>query len=104
MCIRDSFRSGKRHGWTLAQVGGNSKCAAPYRREVIHPMRSLSERLHRIHDGLRRHTEGFHHFSSGCANAEAIDTNDLSIEADEAIPVSYTHLRAHETPEHLVCR
>src|SRR5678816_3537205 len=21
-----------------------------------------------------------------------------------AIPVSYTHLRAHETPEHLVCR
>ena len=20
------------------------------------------------------------------------------------IPVSYTHLRAHETPEHLVCR
>ena len=22
----------------------------------------------------------------------------------ERIPVSYTHLRAHETPEHLVCR
>src|SRR5665254_4920 len=22
----------------------------------------------------------------------------------DAIPVSYTHLRAHETPEHLVCR
>src|SRR5678816_641914 len=22
----------------------------------------------------------------------------------ELIPVSYTHLRAHETPEHLVCR
>src|SRR5678815_2061577 len=21
-----------------------------------------------------------------------------------AVPVSYTHLRAHETPEHLVCR
>ena len=24
--------------------------------------------------------------------------------ADRAAPVSYTHLRAHETPEHLVCR
>mgnify|MGYP007068914243 CR=1 FL=1 len=23
---------------------------------------------------------------------------------DTALPVSYTHLRAHETPEHLVCR
>src|SRR5678815_6015224 len=24
--------------------------------------------------------------------------------ADQGEPVSYTHLRAHETPEHLVCR
>src|SRR5678816_4059653 len=23
---------------------------------------------------------------------------------DHCVPVSYTHLRAHETPEHLVCR
>ena len=23
---------------------------------------------------------------------------------DTTVPVSYTHLRAHETPEHLVCR
>eukprot|EP00658_Telonema_sp_P-2_P025047 TRINITY_DN20087_c0_g1_i1.p1 TRINITY_DN20087_c0_g1~~TRINITY_DN20087_c0_g1_i1.p1 ORF type:complete len:116 (+),score=17.27 TRINITY_DN20087_c0_g1_i1:475-822(+) len=23
---------------------------------------------------------------------------------DSSLPVSYTHLRAHETPEHLVCR
>ena len=35
---------------------------------------------------------------SAVANAEH---NDNQI-ADE--PVSYTHLRAHETPEHLVCR
>src|SRR5678815_5789881 len=26
------------------------------------------------------------------------------VRADSLIPVSYTHLRAHETPEHLVCR
>src|SRR5674536_164211 len=25
-------------------------------------------------------------------------------EGDDSPPVSYTHLRAHETPEHLVCR
>ena len=25
-------------------------------------------------------------------------------DAMELVPVSYTHLRAHETPEHLVCR
>src|SRR5678815_1776286 len=29
---------------------------------------------------------------------------DLSKGADTGLPVSYTHLRAHETPEHLVCR
>ena len=30
-----------------------------------------------------------------------ITTGDL---AQKLGPVSYTHLRAHETPEHLVCR
>src|SRR5678815_3948138 len=34
------------------------------------------------------------------------DINKLAAAKDEKIykPVSYTHLRAHETPEHLVCR
>src|SRR5678815_6004476 len=27
-----------------------------------------------------------------------------SVCAPSCVPVSYTHLRAHETPEHLVCR
>src|SRR5674536_257214 len=27
-----------------------------------------------------------------------------SVKKDPVKPVSYTHLRAHETPEHLVCR
>src|SRR5678816_243311 len=27
-----------------------------------------------------------------------------SVHGDGFMPVSYTHLRAHETPEHLVCR
>ena len=33
------------------------------------------------------------------ANGEIFNMNLLT-----AAPVSYTHLRAHETPEHLVCR
>src|SRR5674536_398544 len=28
----------------------------------------------------------------------------LDVSAGMLVPVSYTHLRAHETPEHLVCR
>src|SRR5674536_27801 len=37
---------------------------------------------------------------------EAADcsTVHLLVRAVTAVPVSYTHLRAHETPEHLVCR
>src|SRR5678816_3322577 len=31
-------------------------------------------------------------------------TNGEKLFADKTFPVSYTHLRAHETPEHLVCR
>eukprot|EP00658_Telonema_sp_P-2_P068225 TRINITY_DN57170_c0_g1_i1.p1 TRINITY_DN57170_c0_g1~~TRINITY_DN57170_c0_g1_i1.p1 ORF type:complete len:151 (+),score=19.80 TRINITY_DN57170_c0_g1_i1:630-1082(+) len=29
---------------------------------------------------------------------------ELAMESTTTSPVSYTHLRAHETPEHLVCR
>src|SRR5678816_2382814 len=28
----------------------------------------------------------------------------IRVKAQDDTPVSYTHLRAHETPEHLVCR
>src|SRR5678815_5805699 len=29
---------------------------------------------------------------------------DILVHIPQGTPVSYTHLRAHETPEHLVCR
>ena len=37
------------------------------------------------------------------------DTNDAIVKRNSSMPegfdpVSYTHLRAHETPEHIVCR
>src|SRR5678815_233678 len=39
--------------------------------------------------------------SLGLANDEELQENS---DQYVVIPVSYTHLRAHETPEHLVCR
>eukprot|EP00658_Telonema_sp_P-2_P061066 TRINITY_DN49822_c0_g2_i2.p1 TRINITY_DN49822_c0_g2~~TRINITY_DN49822_c0_g2_i2.p1 ORF type:complete len:161 (-),score=28.81 TRINITY_DN49822_c0_g2_i2:63-545(-) len=39
------------------------------------------------------------------AAAAAADSRVVrSAEGQSTLPVSYTHLRAHETPEHLVCR
>src|SRR5678816_344001 len=45
--------------------------------------------------------QGAKAFRGSCGLAS--HANRQGIEAD-ATPVSYTHLRAHETPEHLVCR
>eukprot|EP00658_Telonema_sp_P-2_P080988 TRINITY_DN8174_c0_g1_i6.p1 TRINITY_DN8174_c0_g1~~TRINITY_DN8174_c0_g1_i6.p1 ORF type:complete len:100 (+),score=26.14 TRINITY_DN8174_c0_g1_i6:97-396(+) len=36
--------------------------------------------------------------------ANMCDTGGTLEDAITRVPVSYTHLRAHETPEHLVCR
>src|SRR5674536_350636 len=41
-------------------------------------------------------------FDPGARTATATAVADTSLY--ELAPVSYTHLRAHETPEHLVCR
>eukprot|EP00658_Telonema_sp_P-2_P079387 TRINITY_DN7651_c0_g3_i1.p1 TRINITY_DN7651_c0_g3~~TRINITY_DN7651_c0_g3_i1.p1 ORF type:complete len:395 (-),score=134.69 TRINITY_DN7651_c0_g3_i1:25-1209(-) len=41
--------------------------------------------------------------AKGMGEGEITDLKAMFIEMD-ADPVSYTHLRAHETPEHLVCR
>ena len=38
------------------------------------------------------------------AQGVALAAQRLQIKALIVMPVSYTHLRAHETPEHLVCR
>eukprot|EP00658_Telonema_sp_P-2_P016055 TRINITY_DN16220_c0_g1_i5.p1 TRINITY_DN16220_c0_g1~~TRINITY_DN16220_c0_g1_i5.p1 ORF type:complete len:118 (+),score=32.66 TRINITY_DN16220_c0_g1_i5:120-473(+) len=36
--------------------------------------------------------------------AAAMERYEMGAPWDRTTPVSYTHLRAHETPEHLVCR
>ena len=39
------------------------------------------------------------------ATGLAVDSADITLMSDDlSKAVSYTHLRAHETPEHLVCR
>src|SRR5678815_2270796 len=44
-------------------------------------------------------------FCHPAARVVAVDVSTTSLEHTERLkPVSYTHLRAHETPEHLVCR
>ena len=43
--------------------------------------------------------------SISCVSSTSIDPITLTVSCATCInPVSYTHLRAHETPEHLVCR
>src|SRR5678816_2607915 len=39
-----------------------------------------------------------------CCQVDRIGAVELWKYRNPAVPVSYTHLRAHETPEHLVCR
>src|SRR5678815_949402 len=36
-------------------------------------------------------------------NSISTNTSPIECEAKGSVAVSYTHLRAHETPEHLVC-
>ena len=37
-------------------------------------------------------------------NKKSCPDSNRNPESNSITPVSYTHLRAHETPEHLVCR
>src|SRR5678816_2042355 len=46
-----------------------------------------------------QHVEFGGAFLQGAANRQCHQH-----QTDAVLPVSYTHLRAHETPEHLVCR
>src|SRR5678815_5812153 len=45
---------------------------------------------------------GRHQLGEGCR--EPLGVGIFGVEHRAVIAVSYTHLRAHETPEHLVCR
>src|SRR5678815_6201983 len=57
---------------------------------------------HRVatHGSDRGHVQRAAHLRAAAPD----DTSALVLAAVAIEPVSYTHLRAHETPEHLVCR
>ncbi|CZR94441.1 Putative ribosome biogenesis GTPase RsgA [Clostridioides difficile] len=58
-----------------------------------------------IRDSCKFGSKCIHENEPNCAIKEAVTNGEISKERyDSYIPVSYTHLRAHETPEHLVCR
>ncbi len=87
---------------------------------------NLSEEQNMLKDSIARFVRDEYDFDSRRANASSelgfnpanwqmfAELGWLSIPFDEAhggfgggateVIVSYTHLRAHETPEHLVCR
>ena len=41
---------------------------------------------------------------TACDSGQGIDRPNPKLKTVDLVTVSYTHLRAHETPEHLVCR
>src|SRR5678815_213912 len=63
--------------------------------------RGLPERI----DGARVSSSLFTLFGAKAASGRLFSADeDVPGKPPVVIPVSYTHLRAHETPEHLVCR
>src|SRR5678816_1713458 len=68
--------------------------------------RGQIERLEQVFESLDEKVRGKH--CDGIAGIIEEGNNVMQEDFDEdtmdACPVSYTHLRAHETPEHLVCR
>src|SRR5674536_402834 len=67
----------------------------------MHPCKCDRDAHEQQHEAARPHTRQINDCAKGNRQDEAAEPAD---HADEASPVSYTHLRAHETPEHLVCR
>src|SRR5665647_3892817 len=67
---------------------------------------------HRVWDRSARFSERAEHRVEGEVNTiilrpakpSALDRNNFEVDLGLHIPVSYTHLRAHETDSYLVCR
>eukprot|EP00658_Telonema_sp_P-2_P058445 TRINITY_DN46939_c0_g1_i1.p2 TRINITY_DN46939_c0_g1~~TRINITY_DN46939_c0_g1_i1.p2 ORF type:complete len:110 (-),score=14.76 TRINITY_DN46939_c0_g1_i1:15-344(-) len=82
MCIRDRVLMGANEGVLIVGATGTGKT--------------------QIVKGVMRQMALSGHFSTSVVQFSAQTTAaNLQFNIE---PVSYTHLRAHETPEHLVCR
>src|SRR5678815_6007710 len=76
---------------------------------VEHPQRDLRRRavVGRAEDLPTRPGDGNGSSGRGASGVEDVADKDPGMPllySLDGLPVSYTHLRAHETPEHLVCR
>src|SRR5674536_332363 len=96
MCLADpspGVEPGRTGDQSFDRACGSLRPGAPDV-EIVERGRSIAERRH-----LRREL--------GCLRAvRVLHSRLVGVELDhaEVVAVSYTHLRAHETPEHLVCR
>src|SRR5678815_4130605 len=104
MCIRDRNRFGPRVGfaYTLNDRtvirGGTGK----YFADVSDQVSSWTERYGGGEINAQVAYDGRADFAGNPWNSRPQPTYDEALRIPG--PVSYTHLRAHETPEHLVCR
>src|SRR5674536_397443 len=60
------------------------------------------EHSYDVLDIVSKHIEQMAHLDDEATHPGAVILDNEIVPSD--IPVSYTHLRAHETPEHIVCR
>ena len=61
---------------------------------------NINNKVHEIFSYGHRNPQGLYIDK----NKNIFSTEHGPSGGDEVNPVSYTHLRAHETPEHLLCR
>src|SRR5678816_1278674 len=83
--------------WSFARLPQDKVARLPYSLKI------LLENLLRYEDGVnvtRDDIEAVLNWDAKAAPSYEIDFTPARV----IMPVSYTHLRAHETPEHLVCR
>eukprot|EP00658_Telonema_sp_P-2_P074294 TRINITY_DN63488_c0_g1_i1.p2 TRINITY_DN63488_c0_g1~~TRINITY_DN63488_c0_g1_i1.p2 ORF type:complete len:131 (+),score=42.63 TRINITY_DN63488_c0_g1_i1:116-508(+) len=120
MCIRDSATfectycgaqvAAKRHHTLKLEREGESSS-----REILLDMEAISKLAHpRLVpvvavvldklDGVRAPAWILYEWVGGYALERPMRADPPYQPLQEMEPVSYTHLRAHETPEHLVCR
>src|SRR5678815_1476400 len=116
MCIRDRVAEGLGGDVEGARDGGRVPAGGKELEDMVFLFReSLDRRMVRGLDGQRSELPGhlLHageqflvvsaHGNVSCQAHEEPAPGPLIVE-DNRRAVSYTHLRAHETPEHLVCR
>eukprot|EP00658_Telonema_sp_P-2_P052729 TRINITY_DN4099_c0_g1_i2.p1 TRINITY_DN4099_c0_g1~~TRINITY_DN4099_c0_g1_i2.p1 ORF type:complete len:102 (-),score=36.65 TRINITY_DN4099_c0_g1_i2:41-346(-) len=87
MCIRDRFKK-------ICRNAGVERW--PHRK-----LKSLTSKLEDLKQRLGHENRGK---GEAELRAKLDELRCLDVDLGEDSPVSYTHLRAHETPEHLVCR